>query len=161
MLPEELDAKLCKTVLSLRISGAVINSTTICGILMGLIRADLLKYGQYLDFEVRSFVNSVHKRLNIKKRASTTSRPAIPRAAWEEIQFQFLHKIADLVKEHNVPNVLILNADQTPSKYALTGNITMELKGSNDVAIAGSDDKRPITKITKITKIKEGEILPF
>ena len=31
MLPEELDAKLCKTVLSLRISGAV-NSTTIRGI---------------------------------------------------------------------------------------------------------------------------------
>ena len=59
MLPEELDAKLCKTVLlSLKISGAVINSTTIRGILMRLIRSDLLKYGQYLDFEVRSFVNS-------------------------------------------------------------------------------------------------------
>ena len=34
MLPEELDAKLCKTVLlSLKIPGAVINSTTIRGIL--------------------------------------------------------------------------------------------------------------------------------
>ena len=52
---------------------------------MGLIRADLLKYGQYLDFEVRSFVNSVYKCLNMTRRASTTSRPAIPRAAWEEI----------------------------------------------------------------------------
>ena len=122
MLPEELDAKLCKTVLlSLKISGAVINSTTICGILMGLIRSDLLKYGQYLDFEVRSFVNSVYKRRNMTRRTSTTSRPAIPWAAWEEIRFQFLHKIAALVKEHNVPEALILNADQTPSKYAPTG----------------------------------------
>ena len=110
---------------------------------MGLIRSDLLKYGQYLDFEVRSFVNSVYKRLNMTRRTSTTSRPAIPRAAWEEIWFQFLH--AALVKEHNVPDVLILNADQTPSKYAPTGNITMELNDSNHVAIAGSDDKRQIT----------------
>ena len=91
MLPEELDAKLCKTVLSLRISGAVINSTTIRGILIGLIRADLLKYGQYLDFVVRSLVNSVYKRFNMTRRASTTSIPAILRAAWEEIRFQFLH----------------------------------------------------------------------
>ena len=63
MLPEELDAKLCKTVLSLRISGAVINSTTNRGILMG---ADLLQCGQYWDFEVRSFGNSVYKHLNDK-----------------------------------------------------------------------------------------------
>ena len=113
---------------------------------MGLIRADLLKYGQYLDFEVTlSFVNSVYKRLNMIRRASTMSRPAIPRAAWEEIQFQFRQKIAAIVKEHNVTDVLILNADQTTFKYAPTRNITVELKGSNHVAIAGSDDKRQIT----------------
>ena len=82
------------------------------------------------DFEVRSFVNSVYKRLNMTRQTSTMSRPAIPRAAWEEIRFQFLHKIAALVKEHNVPDVLILNADQTPSKYAPAEN---------------SDDKRQIT----------------
>ena len=133
MLQEELDAKLCKTVLSWRISGAVINSTTIRGILMGLIRADLLKYGQYLDFEVtRSFVNSVYKRLNMTRLASTTSRLEIPRAVWEEIRIQFLHKIAALVEKHNVPDVLILNADQTPGP---TGNITLELKGSNHVVL--------------------------
>ena len=51
---------------------------------MGLIRADLLQYGQYLDFEVRSFVNSVYKRLHMTRRASTTSRPPIQRAAWEK-----------------------------------------------------------------------------
>ena len=79
------------------------------------------------------------------RRTSTTSRPAIPRAAWEEIRFQFLHKIAALVKEHNVPDVLILNADQTPSKYAPTRNITMELNDFNHAAIAGNDDKRQIT----------------
>ena len=63
MLPEELDAKLCKTILSLRISGDVINSTTIRDILIGLIRAAILKYGQYLDFEVtRSFVGLLGKK---------------------------------------------------------------------------------------------------
>ena len=46
-----------------------------------------------------------------------------------------------------------------PSKYALTGNITMELKGSNHVGIAGSDDKRQIT--LTLVESQSGEILPF
>ena len=154
MLPEELDAKLCKTNLRSRISGAVINSTMIHGILMRLIKEDMLKYGQYLDVEVtESFVNLVYNIL-MRRRASTMSRPAIPRAAWEEIRFQFLH-----VKEHNIPEVQILNADQTPSKYTPTRYITMEVKGSNHVAIAGSNEKRPIT-LTLVESLS-GEILPF
>ena len=35
------------------------------------------------------------------------------------------------VKKHNIPDELIINVDQTPSKYVPTDNKTMARKGEN------------------------------
>ena len=46
----------------------------------------------------------------------TKSRPTVTRLIWLEVQTQYLHDIADSVKTYNIPNELIINAGQTPSR---------------------------------------------
>ena len=53
-----------------------------------------------------------------KKRAGTTSKVAIPQAVREEIELVFLHEIAYKAEKYKIPHSLILNLDQTPTKFA-------------------------------------------
>ena len=41
---------------------------------------------------------------------------------------QFLHEISQIVLIHSIPDGLIINADQTLSKFLATDNITMAAK---------------------------------
>ena len=52
LLPAELDEKLCLFITNMRTAGGTINKHVIYGILMGLIKADMTRYGGYLDFTV-------------------------------------------------------------------------------------------------------------
>ena len=52
LLSAELDAKLQAMIENLRMSGAPINLHTVRGVLAGLVRSDVEKYGHYLDFQV-------------------------------------------------------------------------------------------------------------
>ena len=61
-------------------------------------------------------------------RVSTTFRPIITCALLEEISSQYLHEISSLTKSHEIPNELILNLDQTSSKFVLASNVTMTEK---------------------------------
>ena len=49
-LPEELDSKLRKFLLNIRKAGGCINRQVVSGVLMGLIKSDLDKYGRQLAF---------------------------------------------------------------------------------------------------------------
>ena len=49
------------------------------------------------------------------------------------------------VKKHNIPDELIINVDQTPSKYVPTDNKTITRKGEKHVARKGASDKRGVT----------------
>ena len=62
------------------------------------------------------------------------------------------------MEEHNIPQNLILNLDQTPLKYVPVSHNTMAKKGVKSVAIAGSADKRSI--ITFVITLN-GDFLPL
>ena len=53
LLPAELDKKLLLFITNTRTAGGTMNKHVIYGILMGLIKADMTRYGGYLDFAVR------------------------------------------------------------------------------------------------------------
>lgn len=159
-LSAELDQKLRAMIVNLRAAGAEINIHVVKGVLAGLIRSNTVKYGQFLEFPVtRSWVRSLYQRMKFSRRMTTTSRPMITRSVYEEIKEQFLHEISTKVREHNIPDELIFNADQTPSKYVATGKVTMAGTNSKHVAIKGGNDKRQIT-LTVIESLS-GEMLPF
>ena len=67
----------------------------------------------------------------------TTGKVEIPEGAKQEAELLYLHNIVTLVEEHNIPPNLILNLDQTPSKYVPMLHNIMAKKGVKSVAIAG------------------------
>ena len=55
-----------------------------------------------------------------------------------------IFEIIDLALKHNIPDELIINADQTPSKFVATDNVRMAKKGEKYISRAGATDKRAI-----------------
>ena len=119
----------------MRTAGGTINKHVIYGILMGLIKAHLTRYGRCLDFVVtKGWIQSLYKRMYMSRRMVTTSRPIVTAFLWEEVRTQFHNDIASAVIKYNIPDELILNIDQTPSKYVPTENATMAVTGSKHVS---------------------------
>ena len=63
------------------------------------------------------------------------------------------------VLKYNIPGELILNIDQTPSKFVPTENVTKAETGSKHVSRKGGNDKRSIT--VTLPETITGKILPF
>ena len=89
----------------------------------------------------------------------TTGKVEILEGVKQEAELLYLYNIVTLVEEHNIPQNLILNLDQTPLKYVPVLHNTMAKKGVKLVAIAGSADKRSITGTFVITL--NGDFLPL
>ena len=124
LLPEELDTKLHKFITSTRTAGETINKHVIYGILMGLIKSDLSCVGCYLDFAITNgWLQSLYRWMGFTRRIVTTSRPAITKVAWLEVKSKFLHDIVSSIVENEIPDKLMINVDQTPSKFAPTDNV--------------------------------------
>ena len=86
ILSEKLDQKLRAMIVNLRTIGAVINIHVVRGVLTGMVKSNLKKFGQVSDYEVaRSWVRSLYHCMKFPLRATTTSRPIITRSLWEEI----------------------------------------------------------------------------
>ena len=144
ILDEELDLKLRSMLVKLRLGGAGINIHVVSGVLNSLIQANRERFGKYMEFKVtRSWAGSLYQRMKFSHRAVTTSRPVITRSLWVEIKLQFLYEITDKVLKHNIPDELIINVDQTPSKFVATDNVTMAAKGENIFLVLGLLMKEP------------------
>ena len=118
-LPNDLDADLRKLIAILRECGGVVNPTTIRGCLMGLVKADLAKYGKFLEFQVTpSWLQSLYRRMQYTHRKATILRPPIGKSAYEEIKLRFHYSIQKEVdRRHGIPDELIVTLDQTPSRF--------------------------------------------
>ena len=160
ILSEELDQKLKPMTVNLRTAGAVINIHDVRSVLGVILRSNLERFGQFSDFEMtRSWVCSLYHHMDFSQRAAPKSRPIITWSLWEEINTQYLHDIALAVRRYNIPDELILNADQTPSKYGPTTNVTMAGQGTAHIPVRGADDIRAIT-VTTVQSLS-CKMLPF
>ena len=70
-----------------------------------------------------------------------TSRPTTTRSIWLHVRTQYLYDIVDLLVTSNILSELIIDFDQTPSKYVPTENVTIAEKNSKNVARKGDSDK--------------------
>ena len=71
----------------------------------------------------------------------------------------YFHSIVTTIENKKIPKSLVINLDQTPSKYVPGCNKTLAPKGVKNVSIAGSTDKRTITATFSITM--DGQFLPM
>ena len=72
---------------------------------------------------------------------------------------QFLHEITDKFLQHNIPDEIITNVDQTASEFVATDNITTAAKGEKHISHAGATEKRAIT--VTLCESLHGCMLPF
>ena len=93
------------------------------------------------------------------RRRGTTAKLEIPDGAFKEAQLLFTHDIVSKVDKYNIPDSLIINIDQTPTKYVPVSRSTLAKKNSKAVAIKGSSDKSSITATFSITF--SGKFLPM
>ena len=97
--------------------------------------------------------------MGFRRRVVTTGKVRVPEGAVQEAGLQHHYRIVSLAEKFNIPPPLILNSDQTPSKYITVCRTAMTPTGSKRVAKAGSDDKRCITLTLTVTF--EGNVLLF
>ena len=112
-----------------------------------------------VDIESSHWAQSLFRRMGFRRRQATTSKLEIPKGALKEIKMLFHHDIATKVAKFNIPDSLIINLDQTLTKYVPVGRTTLAKKNSKTVTIKGSTDKRTIT-VTFAISIR-GDFLPI
>ena len=125
-----------------------------------LIAKSDLEHLKAVDLENSSWTKSLFPRMGFLRRAKTTSKPGIPERAKNEAALILHHQIVDLVEKYQIPSSMLINVDQTPSKYAPVSNQMMApQKGFKHVAIEGSTHKNALT--AKIGIIYENHSLPI
>ena len=152
LLGNRIDAMVQKYIIASSNRGNVISRSITTSIAKALISRNPEYVGQ-IDLESFSWAQSLFRR----KR--DYSKLEIPDGAFKEAQLLFTHDILSKVDKYNIPDSLIINIDQTPTKYVPVSRSTLAKKNSKAVAIKGSSDKRSITATLSITF--SGKFLPM
>ena len=79
------------------------------------------------------------KRMGLVKRKGTKGVKHLP-DDFSSIKSECVKRVDSVVKQHNIPDSLIINWDQTGSNYVPVNPWTMEENGSKQVPIAQLDD---------------------
>ena len=90
--------------------------------------------------------------------ATTTRIPVAP-ALLAETKLDFQCKICQLQSWHSIPDDLIINFDQTPLPYVVTGNSTLNEKGAKSGPLQGKGKKKQITGTFAVSVT--GDFLPM
>ena len=133
-----IDEKVKNFLFALRQKGGVVNTVVAIATAKALIERSKDEHLKLIDLESCYWAKSLFRRMGFVKRASTTSRPEIPYGARKEAELIFHNDIAYKVEKFQIPESLIINIDQTPSKFAPASSRTLAKKNSKHVSIAGS-----------------------
>ena len=139
----EIDEKVQTYIHHLSKRGGLISRAIAVSTAKALIQRDP-NYCNNLEI-TESWAQSLFRRMGFVRRIKTSSKVEIPEGARKEIEFQFLQEIVRAKERWDIPDDLILNFDQTPSKLVPVGQKTMAQKGSTNVTLVGSSDKKSIT----------------
>ena len=71
----------------------------------------------HIELEGTSWAHSLFQRMGYVRRAGTTAKVPINDDLKKEIELTYLHGIVNIIEKYNIPPSLVLNLDQTPSKF--------------------------------------------
>ena len=98
-------------------------------------------------------------RIGFVHRRATTAKLEIPECVVKEAKLLFNYDIVSKVEEFKIPESLIINIDQTPTKYVPVIRSSMAKRSATSVLVKGSSDKRTITATFAISF--NGTFLPM
>ena len=150
LLGDKIDPLVQNYLKATRYKGGVVNSLVAIATAKALLKRYPRLEKENLKIE-RSWVQSLFRRMGFAHCIKTTGRVHIPVGSQKEAELKLLHQIVHQVEKYQFPSSLIINFDQTPSKYVQFSSMTMAKRGETNVPIAGTNDKRSITAIFSIT----------
>ena len=142
LMLESLDDMVQRYLQAYRSRGSPVNSLIMVSIAKVLIAQNPQLNLDHINLYLSSWAKSLFQRMGFTRRMKTTGKIEIPEGVKQEAELLCLHNIVTLVEEHNIPQNLILNLDQTPLKYVPVSHNTTTKKGVKSVAIAVSADKK-------------------
>ncbi len=149
LLPKVIDGMVQQHIKKLRLAGGIVNRKIAIATARGIIthhdRTLLQENGGYISLG-RSWSESLFQRMDFVQRKGTKAARKQPND-FPAIKEKYLQDIQAIVKEHDIPDALIVNFDQTGVAIIPVDDWTMEEAGSKDVAITGLEDKRMITAL--------------
>lgn len=152
LLLGQLDDKVKDYITNIRRAGGIVNRGIVIAAARGVVkhhdRTRLVEYGGSLDL-TRTWAESFLSRLGYVKRKGTRAARKIP-DNFDAVQVEFLSKIENCVSQYDIPDVLIINFDQTGINIVPTGKYTQDIEGSKQVEITGIDDKRQVTALLSV-----------
>ena len=113
----------------------------------------------HVQFRTCIWARNLFHRMRFVRRAGTTGKVEIPTGAKKEAELTFLHEIVYNIEKFQIPSSLVLNLDQTNSKYVSMGKTKIAEKSSDSVPISALSDKRSMTATFTITL--NGKFLPM
>ena len=123
----------------------------------------VLRYPEFnlthIDLEGSSWAKSLFKRMGFVRRMATTGKVEVSEEVRKELETTYLRSIISIMENNKIPKPMVINLDQTPSKYVPCCNKTLATKGIKSVSVAGSTNKRTITATFSITM--DGTFLPM
>ena len=121
----------------MRKKGAVVNTVAANATAKALVARSNNEYHKLFDLEPTTWTKSLIKRIGICKRVATNLKPEIPELAKREAKFLLQYQVANLVERYAAPDLMIMNSDQTPSKFASVSSQTLDISGNSHTVIAG------------------------
>ena len=167
LLPETLMKKTVDTISALRLRGAPVTSSVINTVAKGIVQANdrtlLVENGGHLSLS-NDWARKVLYRMDtlgrkMTRRIPTTARIPVTPALLAETRLDFQRKICQLQSWHSIPDDLIINFDQTPLPYVVTGNSTLNEKGDKSVPLQRKGKKKQITRTFAVSMT--GDFLPM
>ena len=153
LLADDLDQRVVKMIDDVREAGGVITGPLVIGLGNGVVshhdRALLVQNGGHISLN-RSWSESILRRINYVKRRGTKAARKIP-LEFPVVKAEFLTRISNAVREHNIPDELVINMDETGIPVVPVSNWTMAPEGSSQVSIIGKEDKNQVTAVLMST----------
>ena len=160
LLNTDIDDHVQSYVRAVRDTGGVINRKIVISAALGITRSlkpSLLpENGGSLELG-KPWAESILRRMGFVKRKGTKAARKLP-DNFADLKDDFLKRVADTVKEHNIPPSLVVNIDETVLPIIPVSYWTLEESGAKQVSITGLDDKRQLTAFVGCTM--DGEVLP-
>jgi hypothetical protein len=100
----------------------------------------------------------LHETMRWTQRRATRAAQKLPNN-WEDVCEKSFLRLAQDIKELDIPPQLYVNSDQTQVTYSQGSGMTYAITGAKQVSVVGEEEKRAFTVMTSVSN--SGVLLPF
>ena len=160
LLLGSVDTNVQEYIRKLRRAGGIVNRAIVIAAATGIVQhnnpAMLRAQGGSIELG-KKWADSILLRMGLVKRKVTKSAKKVP-PDFADIKQAFLQRVTENVRENKVPPELVINWEQTGTKFVPTNQWTLAEQGAKQVDVTGLDDKRKMTTLLACTL--SGSLLP-